>query len=82
MTEFHRSYVESEEITVNNLILKPVNVNFLAVVCRQCQPMKSMSSAFQAERRIDSPGAQECVRWMGRSRTFERFIAVLLRHND
>ena len=59
MTESHRSYVESEEIAVNSLILKPVNVDYLAVVCRQCQPMKSMNSALQTEGCIDSPGAQE-----------------------
>jgi hypothetical protein len=47
MTEFHRSYVESEEVAVNSLILKPVNVDYLAVVCRQCRPMKSMNRLFK-----------------------------------
>ncbi|CAH2944716.1 MAG: hypothetical protein PCALPYG88_7418 [uncultured Paraburkholderia sp.] len=59
MTESHRSYVESEEVAVNSLILKPVNVDCLAVVCRQCQPMKSMNSALQTEGCINRPGAQE-----------------------
>jgi hypothetical protein len=58
MTEFHRSNVESEKIAVNSLILKPVNVDCLAVVCRQCQPTKSMNSALQTEGCVDSPGAQ------------------------
>jgi len=59
VTEFHRSYVEGEEIAVNSLILKSVNVDCLAVVCRQCQPIKSMNSALQTEGCIDSPDAQE-----------------------
>ena len=38
MAEFHLTYVESKEVAVNDLILKPVDVRYLAVLCTRCRP--------------------------------------------
>lgn len=46
MAEFHLTYVESQEVAVNDLILEPVDVQYLAVLCTQCRPK---SEAVQTE---------------------------------
>lgn len=38
MAEFHLTYVESQEVAVNDLIMEPIDVQYLAVLCKMCRP--------------------------------------------
>jgi hypothetical protein len=41
MTEFHLTYVESEEVHENSIAIRTVDMDYLAVLCRRCQPAAS-----------------------------------------
>jgi hypothetical protein len=41
MEEFHLTYLESYEVHETNFIVRTVDVDYLAVLCRECRPMQS-----------------------------------------
>jgi hypothetical protein len=38
MTEFHLTYIEDETVDESTFVSRTVNLDYLAVVCRQCRP--------------------------------------------
>ena len=39
MTEFHLTYVESQEVHESSIVMRTVDMDYLAVLCRKCQPL-------------------------------------------
>jgi len=46
MTEFHPTYLESFEAHESHLVLRTINLDYLAVLCRKCRPHKSDERRF------------------------------------
>ena len=54
MAEFHLTYVESQAVSMGDRTLDTIDVDYLAVLCRQCRPMESTASTLQQKTSTDA----------------------------
>lgn len=64
MEEFHLTYLESYEVHETDFIIRTIDVDYLAVLCRKCHPMKLeecslTSSADEETNRAENLAAED-----------------------
>jgi hypothetical protein len=43
MTEFHLTYIASQEVDLSPMVAQTVDMDYLAILCRKCQPFHSIA---------------------------------------
>ncbi|MBB5463681.1 hypothetical protein [Paraburkholderia sp. Cpub6] len=49
MTEFHLTYLQDESVDEGTFVSRTIDVDYLAVVCKQCHPRGISQSAYEDE---------------------------------